>query len=228
MLEELILKTRLDLLICDIKMEGLRLMVKYDANQPRVPAGNPDGGQWTDGGGGGGGGTPKPNTRKPSINHSPRNLSIRKAPDFSSHKRATAIYGETSGLTPRLIDKNKSAYDKNNWNSASEDNLFLARTYIGIVSDRNPRVHYAEVVDKTNPIEVNTWNRVMDSAISGNVPERLNSKVNHFFIRQEGVGKQNPPWPELIRYGSMGPFNNVGGGDVPKGTDTYIDFYGKK
>lgn len=26
---------------------------KYDPNQPRVPAGNPDGGQWTNGGGGG-------------------------------------------------------------------------------------------------------------------------------------------------------------------------------
>ena len=25
---------------------------KYSPNQPRVPAGNPDGGQWTDGGGG--------------------------------------------------------------------------------------------------------------------------------------------------------------------------------
>jgi hypothetical protein len=28
---------------------------KYNPNQPRVPAGNPDGGQWTDGNGGGGG-----------------------------------------------------------------------------------------------------------------------------------------------------------------------------
>ena len=28
------------------------LRAKYDPNQPRVPAGNPDGGQWTDGGGG--------------------------------------------------------------------------------------------------------------------------------------------------------------------------------
>lgn len=29
---------------------------KYNPNQPRVAAGNPDGGQWTDGNGGGGGG----------------------------------------------------------------------------------------------------------------------------------------------------------------------------
>jgi hypothetical protein len=27
---------------------------KFDPSQPRVPAGSPDGGQWTDGGGGGG------------------------------------------------------------------------------------------------------------------------------------------------------------------------------
>jgi hypothetical protein len=29
--------------------------VKYSPDQPRVPAGNEDGGQWTDGGGGSGG-----------------------------------------------------------------------------------------------------------------------------------------------------------------------------
>ena len=34
--------------------EPFQLWCKYDPNQPRVPAGNPDGGQWTDGGGGGG------------------------------------------------------------------------------------------------------------------------------------------------------------------------------
>ena len=32
----------------------------YDPNQPRVPAGNPDGGQWTDSGGSGGGGRNDP------------------------------------------------------------------------------------------------------------------------------------------------------------------------
>ncbi len=31
------------------------LQRKFNPDQPRVPAGNPDGGQWTDGGGGGGG-----------------------------------------------------------------------------------------------------------------------------------------------------------------------------
>ena len=32
-----------------------RLRRKYSPDQPRVPAGNPDGGQWTDGGGSGAG-----------------------------------------------------------------------------------------------------------------------------------------------------------------------------
>ena len=35
---------------------------KYNPGQPRVPAGNPDGGQWTDGGGPAG---PRPRTSKP-------------------------------------------------------------------------------------------------------------------------------------------------------------------
>jgi len=33
------------------------LLRKFDPNQPRVPAGSSDGGQWTDGGGGGGSGS---------------------------------------------------------------------------------------------------------------------------------------------------------------------------
>lgn len=36
----------------ELAMLGLELAIKYDENQPRVPAGNPSGGQWTSGGGG--------------------------------------------------------------------------------------------------------------------------------------------------------------------------------
>ncbi|ODS02534.1 hypothetical protein AUC71_14695 [Methyloceanibacter marginalis] len=43
----------------ETKLQALRDAVKrYDPNQPRVPAGNPEGGQWTDGGGGTGGRLP--------------------------------------------------------------------------------------------------------------------------------------------------------------------------
>jgi hypothetical protein len=41
--------------VVETKLCALRdALQKYDPNQPRVPAGNPDGGQWTDGGGTGG------------------------------------------------------------------------------------------------------------------------------------------------------------------------------
>ncbi|MFN5350997.1 MAG: hypothetical protein ACK5BE_00055 [Alphaproteobacteria bacterium] len=85
MQEELLIKIKLDFIICDMKMATLRLFTKYSENQPRVPAGNPDGGQWTDGGGGGGGGTSKPkplarfseNSNKPKVFvHSNKKVSI--------------------------------------------------------------------------------------------------------------------------------------------------------
>jgi hypothetical protein len=42
--------------VLDAKLQALDRAIKaFDPNQPRVPAGNPDGGQWTSGGGGGGG-----------------------------------------------------------------------------------------------------------------------------------------------------------------------------
>jgi len=44
--------------LVEAKLRDLERAVKvgFDPNQPRVSAGNPDGGQWTDGGGGGDGG----------------------------------------------------------------------------------------------------------------------------------------------------------------------------
>jgi hypothetical protein len=44
--------------LLETKLRDLRRAVKasFDPNQPRVPAGNPDGGEWTDGGGGSGSG----------------------------------------------------------------------------------------------------------------------------------------------------------------------------
>ena len=44
--------------VVEIKLAQLAhaVGVKFNPNRPRVPAGNPDGGQWTGSGGGGGGG----------------------------------------------------------------------------------------------------------------------------------------------------------------------------
>jgi hypothetical protein len=38
---------------CSKSVRGLSLALRFDPNQPRVPAGNPDGGQWSDGASGG-------------------------------------------------------------------------------------------------------------------------------------------------------------------------------
>ena len=52
--------------VVETKLCALRDAVyKYDPNQPRVPAGNPDGGQWTDEGG---------STRQPRLPRGPGTL----------------------------------------------------------------------------------------------------------------------------------------------------------
>jgi len=50
--------------VIDAKLHDLDCAIKaFDSNQPRVPAGNPDGGQWTDAGGGGGAGEESTSSR---------------------------------------------------------------------------------------------------------------------------------------------------------------------
>lgn len=45
-----------------LRWARLGLWLRYDPDQPRAPAGSPDGGQWTSGGGSGGGATPDPDS----------------------------------------------------------------------------------------------------------------------------------------------------------------------
>src|SRR5215213_5641516 len=55
-----LLEVRYALSRAELEIRSLRLaraLKRFNASQPRVPAGHPDGGQWT--GGGGGGGTPR-------------------------------------------------------------------------------------------------------------------------------------------------------------------------
>jgi hypothetical protein len=56
--QDFLLKARYALAVAQLEVRRLliqRARKQYDPNQPRVPAGNPDGGQWTSGGGSGGG-----------------------------------------------------------------------------------------------------------------------------------------------------------------------------
>ena len=50
-----VLEWRLTAFNAALAFDEFRRKYNYNPNQPRVPAGNPDGGQWTDAGGGGGG-----------------------------------------------------------------------------------------------------------------------------------------------------------------------------
>lgn len=62
----------LDILELDLRRRGLdHTLFKYDEDQPRVPAGNPDGGEWTDGGygGGGSGGSDNPGQARSVMNY---------------------------------------------------------------------------------------------------------------------------------------------------------------
>ncbi len=151
---------------------------------------------------------------------------ISHAPDPASQKRATAIYGETSGLFPQLLPGKKNPYDAKNWGTASFKKLQTARAYVGVVSDRNAFVYRSMPSSHANSIEKRAWSDAIYAATATKIPA-LDARINHFFLRQIGNGVQIAPWPELQRYLSLGPFINVGGGDVPKGSATYIDFYGK-
>ncbi len=147
--------------------------------------------------------------------------------DPATVQRAQAIYGETAGLTPILLDPNGNPYDPENWDADSEDALSTARAFVGIISDRNSDVNFSTPTDPNNAIQMQAWQSSVDAAIDGVNGAPLDSRISNFFIRQEGIGPQSPNWPGLTKYMSIGPFNNVGGGDVPRGNKTYIDFYGK-
>jgi hypothetical protein len=107
--------------------------------------------------------------------------------------------------------------------------LTIGRVYIGIVSERNSGVWSAEPTDLNNPVQAQAWNAALDAASKGADGSQLDSRITNFYFRQDGVGIQMPSsWRNKTLYLSIGPFNNVGGGDTPRGSKTYIDFYDNK
>ena len=84
---------------------------KYSPSQPRVPRGNPDGGQWTDGGGGGSptlnptdGANRKPGIDDPRVISDPDPESVRAGDRYAQGNRrgggTVRINGQTYELTP--------------------------------------------------------------------------------------------------------------------------------
>lgn len=143
-----------------------------------------------------------------------------------TEEAAMAVYGETSSLYPQQLKKGK-IYNSKTWDTESYKQLQEARKSIADIYERNKRM-YTKKPSGNNKIEQKTW---QDSEAAAKQAESfdLPSNVKNFFIRQENIGPQKPTkeqWgdfdPPITSYG---PFINVGGGDVPKGSKTYIDIY---
>lgn len=156
---------------------------------------------------------------------SPKQGTHSSGPNEQEHK-AQVGYGETAGLLPeKSPDAPPKAhpYDRHAWDQNSVSELQKARTHIMDISGRNSGVHRAK--PGRDPISNDVWNDNMNAAANstGKLPG------NYFFIRQEGAGPQRPH--KNAGYGqgtpirTYGPFRNVGGGDVPRGSKTYIDIY---
>jgi hypothetical protein len=196
------------------KLAGSHLAKAYDPDEPRVPAGNPDGGQWTGDGPAGVQIAENGNVQSDAPKY-----------DKATLARARVIYGETAGLRPALLNPNGNSNDPANWDAASAAELAKARLYIGIVSERNSKVWSDEPGDPNNPIQAQAWDLALDAAGKGVDSSQLDSRIKNFTMRQ---GYQPSPWPEKKQYMSFGPFYSVGGGAIGRGSQSYIDFYGSK
>ncbi len=208
------------------KLARSSLAKDFNPDEPRVPGGEEGGGEWTGDGGGEG--------EKDEDGEKPTGEQVAQAPSEDDEKtlgRARAIYGETAGLRPALLNTNDSPNDSANWDPNSAEELERARMYVGIISERNHNVWSDEPSDPNNPIQAQAWNLSLDAAKKGADPSQLDGQIQNFFMRQVGIGDQTPrgkSWENLKPYFSLGPFYSVGGGDVRRGPAAYIDFYGKK
>ena len=129
---------------------------------------------------------------------------------------AKAAYGETNGLKPEKGKDGKV-------DEKSKENLTEARAAVAEVSRRNGFVHRKDGSKGKDKASQDAWK---DSVKASEMKANLPAGVRHFFLRQDGEGRQAPDWAgDKKPYVSFGPFINPGGGDVPKGNNTYIDFY---
>jgi hypothetical protein len=134
------------------------------------------------------------------------------------------IYGETAGLYPKKKNLKGSTYDPRNWDADSEKQLREARQIIAEVQSRNDVIKKSSPTGD-NPIEQRQWKNAQDAATAaGNTSPK---EVGKMWMLQKNVGPQKPPasWNDWTLYKRYGPFENVGGGDVPRGHETYIEFY---
>lgn len=172
-------------------------------------------------------GLPDPNTLPATPQAAVTGKDARADP-MTLHQQRT-VYGETAGLYPQLVNQpgKNSVYNRSNWNPGSAADLQTARAWMAGVRLRNHIVKESGP-HPSNGLEKMVWQDAAN-AVQASKGLQLPAGVKNFFIRQDGVGAQAPDpklWGKDAKvYKSFGPFINLGGGDVPKGTKTYIDFY---
>jgi len=159
---------------------------------------------------------------------------LRLAPARKNHTAAElmmAVYAETGGLFPKQSSPG-SVYDPATWAVGvlgGVNDLHLARRLIAETRKGNKSTHLIPKPGAADRLALRAWEACSLAALC-TCDEALfplaNGERLHFFIRQNGVGRQKADY--LAAYEPVlcfGPFVNVGGGDVPKGAATFIDFY---
>ncbi len=152
--------------------------------------------------------------------------------NYTEAELAGAVYAETGGLFPRQL-RAGSVYDASTWADDFEPggvfDLRRARLMVAETRKLNKRTHVRARPAEGDRLATRAWLACADAAreaASREIHPIEPGERLHFFIRQDGVGAQKAPYLEgyepVLTYG---PFVNVGGGDVPAGDATHIDFY---
>ena len=152
--------------------------------------------------------------------------------NYTEEELVCAVYAETGGLFPRRIAEG-SIYDAATWaddfDAGSVYDLRCARRMVAEARKSNKRTHLRARPPASDRLATRAWlaceQASKDAMLREVYPIEPGERL-HFFIRQDGEGAQKAPY--LYGYEpvvSYGPFVNVGGGDVPAGAATYLDFY---
>lgn len=151
---------------------------------------------------------------------------------YSGKELAMAVYAETGGLFPTRIARG-SVYDPAYWesgfNPGGTGDLMLARRMVAETRKLNKRTHLKAFPADLHRLHLLSWYPCAEAAedtVGAELYPLPPGMRLHFFIRQDGVGRSKPAYLRSVEpVLSFGPFVNVGGGDVPRGEKTYIDFY---
>lgn len=151
---------------------------------------------------------------------------------YTVDELASAVYAETGGLYPAKV-RPGSVYDVSTYllgdGPGSEGDLRRARMMVAETRKLNKKTHMREKPRASDRLSMRVWEQcyaAAEAVMHGEFyPLKADERL-HFFIRQEGVGRRTASYLKgFSPVASYGPFINVGGGDVPPGPRTYIDFY---